>query len=85
MVVDADAVLSHAVATQRFQAVTRRDSQFGEFVDCVEHIQLQQRLALELLAHALDVYVVEDLLCDFVSEPPDHTETITLSVSNGKR
>jgi hypothetical protein len=40
LIIDADAVLSGSVATQRFQPVVRRDAQILEVLGIVQHAQL---------------------------------------------
>jgi hypothetical protein len=85
LLIDADTVLSLAIALQRFQLIRRRNYEIAQINGTVQILQLLTRPLLDLSIEPLYKFAPEYLLGVLVPEGPDHRITITLCVINVKR
>src|ERR1019366_6297462 len=85
LVVDADAVLSVAIACKFLQSIPRRHAQIIQRFGRIENRQLTQCGALQFSGEPLDPFTPEESLRGFVREIPDHDVMIAPRVINVKR
>ncbi len=72
LVVDADAVLAGATATQRFEPVAGRESQEGEFHRSVNELKFAERPLLDVGRKPARTSALPELLRLIVGEALDH-------------
>lgn len=80
LTVDPDAVLSAAIALQRFQSIGGWDPQIVQRPRVVQHAQFASCNLLDVLWQTLRTNSVPDLLCFPGTKVPDHGASITLGV-----
>jgi hypothetical protein len=72
LVIDADAVLSGAIASQGFEAVTWRNPQMIETRGGVQLVELHLGGGLDIAREFFGADEIEDLLGFGIGEAPDH-------------
>jgi hypothetical protein len=85
LLIDPDAVLTLAIAFQRFQLIRRRNHEIAQISGAVQILQFLTRPLLNLSIKALHELTVEHRLRVLVPEGSDHRHTITSYVINVKR
>src|SRR5215470_9048618 len=79
LVVDADRVLSPAVARERLETVAWRRPQVAEITRGVEVAQLSARHLDQVGRKAFRAFTVEDGFGGFVPEAPDHRSYVSFN------
>ena len=84
LVIDTNAMLTFSIFLQGFKFVLWRDFQIIQITCPIEHGQFAQRNCFNI-DPALDPRALEQLLGISTFETADHTDMVTLRVSNVKR
>ena len=85
LVVDANAVLTAAVAGESFEAIPWRNAQIGQRFCRIENQQLPQRCSLNRLGKPRPTFATKNMLCLTVAKAANHCSIITHGVNNVKR
>jgi hypothetical protein len=85
LVVDTDAVLAGAAATELLQPVAGRYAQVVDALGGVDESKLVVREPAEFRTQSLDVAAPPDRLGVLIPERADHSPIVTVSVINVKR
>jgi hypothetical protein len=80
LIVDADAVLTFALALQGFQPIGRKNAQITQHRGVCQHAQLAARHGLDIGRQAPGRHSAPDLFRLLAGKVPDHGQTMTLSV-----
>jgi hypothetical protein len=85
LIVDSDAVLILAISGELFEAVPGGHSEIAQRVSCVKQEELLQGRPVNTLWEPFRSFAIEDSLCLWIFEAPNHRIIIMLRVNNVKR